>query len=169
MVVGASRIMELVKAGASVRTKRTDAFQVAGGTPALLFFLFLLFASGAAAGKSKTSSHVLSREYVEALAAANRFLHTWQSQDHEGGLLMLSDEAKRRTSEDRLEKFFSKPSNIIEAYEIGHAKTFKGRRYIFPVTLFEVVDGKRVRPRYSQVVVIRTGTGEDDWAIDRLP
>ena len=40
---------------------------------------------------------------------------------------------------------------------------------MFPVTLFEVVDGRKVRPRYSQVVVIRTGTGEADWAIDRLP
>ena len=104
--MGASRIMELVKAGASARVKRMDAFQVAGGTPALLFCLFLLFVSGAAAGKGKTSSHVLSREYVEALAAANRFLHAWQSQDHEGGLLMLTDEAKRRASEDRLQKFF---------------------------------------------------------------
>jgi hypothetical protein len=161
--------MELVKAGASAHVKRTDTFQFAGATPALLFLLFLVFVSGTAAGKNKTSSHVLSREYVEALAAANRFLRAWQTQDHEGGLLMLTDGAKRHVSEDGLEKFFSKSSNVIEAYEIGHAKTLKARRYTFPVTLFEVVDGRKVRPRYSQVVVIRTGTGEDDWAIDRLP
>ena len=159
--------MELVKAGASARVTRTDAFQVAGGMPALLFLLFLLFVSGAAASKGKTSPHVLSREYVEALAAANQFLHAWQSQDHEGGLLMLSDEAKRRASEDRLEKFFSKSSNIVEAYEIGRAKILRAGRYVFPVTLFDVVDGRKVHPRYSQVVVIKTG--KDDWAIDRLP
>ena len=168
-VVGASRIMELVNSGTSDHVRRTDAFQFAAGTPALLFVLFLLFVSGTAAGKSKISSHVLGRDYVEALAAANRFLHAWQSHDHEGGLLMLSDEAKRHVSEDRLEKFFSKPSNVVEAYEIGHAKTLKARRYTFPVTLFEVVDSRKVRPRYSQIVVTRTSTGEDDWAIDRLP
>jgi hypothetical protein len=154
----------------SASVLRSATFRAASERPGLLVLLLLLaFVSGTASGKSKASSHVTSREYVGALAAANRFLHAWQSQDQEGGLLMLSDQAKRHVSEDRLENFFSKPSNIIEAYEIGHAKKLKVRQYTFPIALFEVVDGRKVRLRYSHVVVIRTGTGEDDWAIDKLP
>jgi hypothetical protein len=163
--------MGLVKAGAIsglAWTDVRDAASAAGGTPALhILLLFLIFVSGAAFGKSKASSHVVNRQYVEALGVANRFLHAWQTQDHEGGLLMLSDEAKRRVSEDILEKFFSKPSNVAEAYEIERGKKPKAGVYVFRVALFEVVSGRKLHPRYSQVVVVRTG--KDGWAIDKLP
>lgn len=163
--------MEVVKAEASDRVsgrEGSDAFHIAGWIAApFSLLLFLIFVSGATFGKSKPLLHGVNREYVEALAAANRFLHAWQTQDHEGGLLMLSDEGKRHFSEDHLEKFFSKPSNVIEAYEVSRAKKVKSGHYVFPVTLFEVVDGRKVHPRYSEVVVIRTG--KDDWAIDKLP
>jgi len=160
--------MDVVKAGASACVLGRDAFRVAGGTRALhVFLLCLLFVSGTAAGKSKASSPVVNREYVDALAAANRFLHAWQTQDQEAGVLMLTDAAKRSSSENGLEKFFSKPSNVVEAYEIGRAKQLGAGRYIFPVTLFAIVKGRKLHPRYSRVIVVRTG--KDDWAIDKLP
>jgi len=107
------------------------------------------------------------RTYVAALAAANRFLQAWQNQDHETGLLMLTDEAKEHISEDRLEAFFS--SGTETAYEIARGKRMKGGRYAFPVTLFPFHSGtaKSDRPQKSQIVVFQTG--KDEWAIDRLP
>ena len=45
--------------------------------------------------------------YISALSAANRFLQAWQNQDHETGLLMLTDDAKQHSSEEGLEAFFS--------------------------------------------------------------
>ncbi len=43
----------------------------------------------------------LDAGYVSALAAANRFLQAWQNQDHETGLIMLTDDAKEHSSADR--------------------------------------------------------------------
>jgi hypothetical protein len=107
------------------------------------------------------------RAYISALAAANRFLQAWQNQDHETGLLMLTDEAKQRSSEDRTESFFS--SGAEAAYEIARGKRTKAGRYAFPVTLFPFHSGtaKSDRPQKSEIVVVQTG--KDEWAIDRLP
>ena len=107
------------------------------------------------------------REYVSALSAANRFLQAWQNQDHETGLLMLSDAAKQHSSEERMEAFFS--SGTDAAYEIARGKKVKGGRYAFPVTLFPFHSGttKSDRPQKSEIVVVRTG--KEEWAIDRLP
>ena len=49
------------------------------------------------------SPAVPDRGYSSALAAANRFLQAWQNQDHETGLLMLTDVAKQDSSQDRME------------------------------------------------------------------
>jgi hypothetical protein len=107
------------------------------------------------------------RGYVSALAAANRFLQAWQNQDHETGLLMLTDAAKQHSSEDRTESFFS--SGADAAYEIARGRKMKGGRYAFPVTLFPFHSGttKSDRPQKSAIVVVRTG--KDEWSIDRLP
>jgi hypothetical protein len=113
------------------------------------------------------TGRVADRGYVSALGAANRFLQAWQNQDNETGLLMLTDDAKQHSSEDRLEVFFS--SGADAAYEIARGKRMKGGRYAFPVTLFPFQSGTTgaARPQKSQIVVVRTGKGE--WAIDRLP
>ena len=107
------------------------------------------------------------RGYVSALAAGNRFLQAWQNQDHETGLLMLTDAAKEHSSEDRMEAFFS--SGADAAYEIARGKRVKSGRYAFPVTLFPFHSGttKSDRPQKSEIVVVRTG--KEEWAIDRLP
>jgi hypothetical protein len=107
------------------------------------------------------------RAYISALAAANRFLQAWQNQDHETGLLMLTDEAKQHSSEDRLDSFFS--SGAEAAYEIARGKRMKAGRYAFPVTLFPFLSSaaNSDRPQKSEIVVVQTG--KDEWAIDRLP
>ncbi len=107
------------------------------------------------------------RLYISALAAANRFLQAWQNQDHETGLLMLTDAAKQHSSEESMESFFS--SGADAAYEIARGKKMMGGRYAFPVTLFLFHSGtsKPHQPQKSEIVVVRTG--KDEWAIDRLP
>lgn len=105
--------------------------------------------------------------YASALAAANRFLQAWQTQDHETGLLMLTDVAKQNTSQDRLDDLFSSGSDA--AYEIARGRKLKIGRYAFPVTLFTSrSDASRPgRPQKSEIIVVRAGEGE--WAIDKLP
>jgi hypothetical protein len=105
--------------------------------------------------------------YASALAAANRFLQAWQNQDHETGLLMLTDTAKQSSSEDRLEAFFA--SGYDAAYEITRGKKLKAGSYTFPVALFTSAQGisNGARPQRSQIVVVRAG--KDEWAIDKLP
>lgn len=105
--------------------------------------------------------------YGSALAAANRFLQAWQNQDHETGLLMLTDSAKQNSSQDRLEVFFA--SGHDAAYEIARGKKLKAGSYAFPVALFTSVGGmtNAARPQKSQIVVVRAG--RDEWAIDKLP
>ena len=105
--------------------------------------------------------------YASALAAANRFLQAWQNQDHETGLLMLTDTAKQSSSQDRLEVFFA--SGRDAAYEIARGKKLKAGCYSFPVSLFTSVGDmtNTARPQKSQIVVVRAG--KDEWAIDKLP
>jgi hypothetical protein len=105
--------------------------------------------------------------YASALAAANRFLQAWQNQDHETGLLMLTDIAKQKSSEDRLEAFFA--SGHDAAFEIARGRKLKAGCYAFPVALFTSVTGSAsaARPQRSEIVVIRAG--KDEWAIDKLP
>ena len=110
---------------------------------------------------------VSERGYKSALAAANRFLQAWQNQDHETGLLMLTDVAKQGSSPDRMESFFS--SGKDAAYEIARGRKVKAGRYSFPVTLF--VSGsdqsKSGRPQRSEIVLVLAG--KDEWAVDKLP
>jgi hypothetical protein len=116
---------------------------------------------------ARPDRNIADRGYVSALAAANRFLQAWQNQDHESGLLMLSDAAKQHSSEDRMQAFFS--SGADAAYEIARGKRVKAGRYAFPVTLFPFHAGttKADRLQKSEIVVVRTG--KQEWAIDRLP
>ncbi len=118
---------------------------------------------------ARTNSPSADPNYVFALAAANRFLRAWQTQDHETGLVMLTDAAKHHSSEDRLQTFFSSESAAQPAFEINRGKKLKAGRYSFPVVLFDVASAPRKSryPRHSQIVVVKTG--KDDWAIDKLP
>jgi hypothetical protein len=131
----------------------------------LLWFLLLPLPLPA---KAKTRKAPLpDGDYIAALAAANQFLHAWQAQDHEAGLVMLADEAKHATSEDRLQNFFSPVSGTRQAFEIGRGKKLKPGRYSFPVTLLQTSPGHAPQRRFSHIIVTRAG--KDDWAVDKLP
>jgi hypothetical protein len=101
--------------------------------------------------------------YSSALAAANRFLHAWQDQDHETGIVMLADSARQNASPELLQVFFSPGSDA--AYEIAHGQRLKQGEYAFPVVLFGT--SKNSRTRYCKLLMIRAGNNE--WAVERLP
>lgn len=135
----------------------------------LIALSLALQASTVSIAKTKQSTPFPAPDtgYTSALATANRFLQAWQNQDHETGLLMLTDTAKQNSSEDRLEVFFS--SGHDAAYEIARGKKLKAGCYAFPVALFTSVTGaaNAARPQKSEIVVVRAG--KDEWAIDKLP
>jgi len=101
--------------------------------------------------------------YAAALAAANRFLHAWQTQDHETGIMMLTDAAREQVSRERLQDFFSTGPDA--AFEIQRGKHVNGE-YVFPVVLFGLSEGD-AHAHASSVVI--TKMGKDDWAVDKLP
>jgi hypothetical protein len=108
--------------------------------------------------------HATDPSYSFALAAANRFLHAWQTQDHETGIMMLSDEARQRISPEQLQEFFS--PGPAAAFEIQHGKRINGGEYAFPVTLFGV-SGQSLRAHVSSIVITRAG--KEDWEVQKLP
>jgi hypothetical protein len=117
------------------------------------------------AGKTPPGS-ALGPGYAPALAAADRLLQSWQSGDVENGMSLLTSHAKEAATTDVVEQFFSNPSP--SAYEIGRGKLVERGRYEFPVVL--VTGGsKKLHPRrkFSSIVVVNTGN--NDWAVDKLP
>jgi len=102
--------------------------------------------------------------YSAALQAADRFLHAWQTQDHEAGIMMLSDGARQRISPEQLEEFFSPAANA--AFEIQHGKLHKAGEYVFPVVLFGLAESSG-HVRFGQIVIVKAG--KNDWAVERLP
>lgn len=145
---------------AHLRSRRHLAFAAL-----ILSLTLLLSASAIVRNKRSDPPAAPDRGYTSALAAANRFLQAWQNQDHETGLLMLTDTAKQRSSEDRLEAFFSSGSGA--AYEIARGKKLKAGRYTFPITLFASRSNNKACGRQkSEIVVV---SGQNEWAVDKLP
>lgn len=107
--------------------------------------------------------------YVAALATGNRFLYAWQTQDEESGMVLLTDDAKEHATEEGLEAFFAPGNGVQRSYEIGRGKPVKPGRYEFPVSLFETTEatGKWTVPRRTQMILV--STGEEEWAVDKLP
>jgi hypothetical protein len=125
---------------------------------------------------SCVSTHVLARSakrahhlqvddgYHNALAAADRFLHAWQIQDHETGIMMLSDEARQRVSNEQLDEFFSPGPGA--AYEIERGRRIGSNQYAFPIMLFDQ-KGRSSLPRSCRIVLSKAG--KDDWTVKKLP
>src|SRR5437764_10591363 len=86
-----------------------------------------------------SSRAVSDPAYSSALAAANRFLHAWQNEDHEAGIVMLADSARQNLSADSLQTFFSPGADA--AYEIAHGQRLKAGEYAFPLVLFGLSEG----------------------------
>ncbi|MGA2390158.1 MAG: hypothetical protein ABSF97_14410 [Candidatus Sulfotelmatobacter sp.] len=107
---------------------------------------------------------VLNSNYVPALAAADHFLQFWQAGDKENGIALLSSHAKTKVTADGLDQFFSNP---VSAYEIGRGTLMKDGRYEFAVALVEAAANRRARRRFSSIIVVNTGN--NDWAVDKLP
>jgi hypothetical protein len=136
--------------------------------PIILVVAFCLFLTMHASARTRPAkTHAApDNDYVSALAAANRFLQAWQTHDEETAVLLLTNGAKRNCSEERLDAFFS--ADPQTAYEISRGRKLQTGRYSFPLTIFEASpSGRPARPRYTDLIVSRTGHG--DWAIDKLP
>ena len=108
------------------------------------------------------------RDYSSALATADRFLHAWQTQDAESGILLLTDRARQHAEETRVHDFFS--AERSGSFEIGRGRKLAVGRYEFPVTLF-ASDAARTRDasRPKTVFLIVVKVNHDDWAVDQLP
>src|SRR5579864_6338734 len=136
--------------------------------PATLLLLLCFFCATSLARIQKNSSRLLGSQYRDpaygpALAAANRFLHAWQTQDHETGIMMLTDSAREHASREQLQEFFS--SGPEAAFEIQRGKRLDTAEYVFPVVLFD--QSSSPRPHVCRIVVVKAG--KDDWAVDKLP
>ena len=128
--------------------------------------LLLLTVSGWAAGSRKrhsTSPAPPSPDYVFALATVNRFLHAWQADDLETGMVLLSDRVRHSQDPERFEQFFA--GSTDRAFEIARGQGNRGR-YRFSVVLVTSIS-TRVRRRFSEIIVVNTG--KNDWVIDKLP
>ena len=109
---------------------------------------------------------VLDSAYASALATADHFLQAWQAGDAENGMALLTTHAKEAVNRNVLERFFS--SSESSAYEIDRGKRWKRGRYEFPVVLVTVPSKNRhTRRRFSAIVIVNTG--DNDWAVDKLP
>jgi hypothetical protein len=125
----------------------------------------LLQLSTSAAAKTPPAP-ALGSGYAPALAAADHFLQAWQSGDVENGTVLLSSHAKDAATTEGVEKFFS--NRELSAYEIGRGKLLKRGRYEFPVVLVGGADPRaHFRRRFSTIIVVNTGNNE--WAVDKLP
>ena len=131
--------------------------------PILLCFVFASALSFGRAARSRAWAWTPDSSYRSALAAANRFLQAWQAQDHETGILMLTDRARQQASSDKLQEFFSPGDHA--AYEIRHGRRLNGGEYVFPVVLFGT--SQNSQSRVCRLLMIHTG--KEEWAVNRLP
>ena len=111
--------------------------------------------------------------YVQALAAANRFMYAWQAGELGNGMALLSDGIRHAQTAGEIERFFSAEAD--RAFEIGKGSGNRGR-YSFPVVLVSLkaspgsdpsAEAKLVSRRPSNIVLVKTG--KNDWVVDKLP
>jgi hypothetical protein len=144
---------------------RKSARLVAPAYRRLLFILIFSLLLQPVSAKTKPAPG-LDSGYLPALAATDHLLQAWQSGDVESGMALLTTHAKEAATTDEVEKFFANPGPA--AYEIERGKLLKRGRYEFPVVLV-TGDSKKphFRRRFSSIVVVNTGN--NDWAVDKLP
>jgi hypothetical protein len=129
----------------------------------LSLILLVPFLLQALSAKAKPAPAVDSG-YLPALASADHLLQAWHSGDVENGMALLTTHAKESATTELVERFFSNAGP--SAYEIGRGKLLKRGRYEFPVVLVSAAS-KNPRRHFSSIVVVNTGN--NDWAVDKLP
>jgi hypothetical protein len=135
--------------------------------PACLFLLTVLLTTPVWA---RSHGHPAQQEnpsdpgYVFALAAANHFLHAWQTGDTEAGMILLSDGLRHSQNADKLEQFFSNATE--RAFEITRGHGHQGR-YSFPVVLVTPRGSSHLTRKFSEIILV--DTGKNDWVVDKLP
>jgi hypothetical protein len=87
----------------------------------------------------------------------------WQTGDVENGMVLLGDSIRHSQNADKLEQFFSNPTN--RAFEITRGSGHQGR-YSFPVVLV-TLRGSHVSRKFSELILVETG--KNDWVVDKLP
>lgn len=117
------------------------------------------------AAEKTRSARSLDLSYISALAAADRLLQAWQTGDIEHGVALLTTHAKQTATSDQVEKFFS--SSGASSYEIDRGKLLRHGQYEFPVALIGTGSNHHARRHFSTIVVV--STGNNDWAVDKLP
>jgi len=81
-------------------------------------------------------------------------------------MALLTSRAKEAATTDVVERFFS--NSGPSAYEVTRGKLLKRGRYEFPVVLVTgESSNQHARRRFSSIVVVNTGN--NDWAVDKLP
>ena len=135
---------------------------------ACLFFLMVFPAAPVWAGAHShpaKAADLTDPGYVFALAAANQFLHAWQTGDTEAGMVLLSDALRHSQDPDKVEQFFSNAKDRDRAFEItrGHGRP---GRYSFPVVRV-TPRGAHLTRKFSEVVLVESG--KNDWVVDKLP
>jgi hypothetical protein len=111
---------------------------------------------------ARTSS--TGADYIRALAAADRFLQAWQSEDVETGTVLLSSHVKDKINRDELDRLFT--NSAPGAYEIEHGKLLHRGCYEFPIVLLNG-SPKKMQRHFSNIIMLNTG--HNDWAVDKLP
>jgi hypothetical protein len=132
--------------------------------------ILLVFSTTLASPKTRNPTTTVDHDYVVALATADRFLHAWQTDDEEAGILLLTDHLKKESSEDTVHDFFASSDYARTSYEIGHGRKLARGRYEFPVALFQSpsrTGHRQTHPQASALIVVKAG--KSDWAIDKLP
>lgn len=132
------------------------------------FFLLTFFSTVSLSARSNShpakQSAPSDPDYVFALAAANHFLHAWQTGDIENGMVLLSNGLRHSQNAEQVEEFFSNATN--RAFEITRGKGHAGR-YSFPVVLVTPRGSSHITRKFSEIVLV--DTGKNDWVVDKLP
>ena len=131
--------------------------------PFLLTFFLAIPAWSRAHPHSTKQETPADAGYVFALAAANHFLHAWQTGDIESGMVLLSDGLRHSQNADKMEEFFS--SKATRSFEITSGHRNSGR-YIFPIVLV-TSRGAHVVRKVSEITLVEAG--KLDWVVDKLP
>lgn len=132
----------------------------------LIAVALAFFASPVAwAKKHKAATQPTDSNYIAALATANRFLATWQDNDQAAAMPWITNRAKQQSTEEGVDKLFSGSS--IRAFEISRGRLVRRGRYQFSIVLLQNDDSGHTRRRFTELII--TNTGNNDWAVDKLP